>query len=302
MKTYFWDKIQVKTCLLTVVPIIIGGICSALGNWDINQNGFAIKVIFLLIISVMYILLIFHYCKNEANQSKVNKIIESENQAYATIMKSLISLYRTSTEGINAIAKNIAKKGQIDLNIWSYDKACMLICSAIHQTILKVSEQGDDFGVTYVKLIEDDSVEKSIKTVGFANNESTAPKVYDVPRKVDESHGYYDTKLFKKNSSDIVTIDTPERIYQLFEYENKEDKLGKYSQYIAVPVFCNDKKMIGLLQIVSYSDSRLGLDNRQLEKIARKYLITYANLFSMVAKVEKGLLSVPNIKVERRDI
>lgn len=285
MKSYFWDKISVKATILAVFPIIIGGICSALGDWKFDQTAFWIKVILLLLFGIPYVFLIIHYSKNEANMNKTNMILEKENEAFTEIMKSLISVYRNSTEGINIISHNIAKKGTIDLNIWSFDKASMWICSAVHQTISKIAIQGDGFGVTYVKLKENDN--NKIKTVGFHNNTLTAPRVFDKERLIDDEHGYFDTKLFKKADSAICTIDNSQKIFELFEYENREDKNGKYSQYVALPVFCNDKKMIGLLQVVSYRNSMIADDSEKLERIAKRYLVTYANFFAFYQKWKK---------------
>lgn len=302
MKTYFWDKLPFKTTILAIVPLVIGAICSALGDWNFTQQDFIIKFISLIIIGIIYIILLLHYSKNEANMIKVNNVITKENEAFTEIMKSLISIFRSSTEGVNVISKTITKKSKIDLNIWSFDKASMWICTAVHQTISKIAIKGDEFGVSYVKLLEENSNNKKIKTVGFHNNTSSAPKVFDVIREVEDLHGYYDTKLFKKGDSAICTIDNPQKIFELFEYENREDKNGKYSQYIALPVFCNDKKMIGLLQVVSYKDSKIEINNEKLERIAKRYLISYVNFLAFLSKVEKGLLSMPNVDVESREI
>ena len=64
----FLNRPFIKAVLLSVSTLLIGGLCSALGNWNFRGDTFFIfKVIFLLIISIIYIILLAYYSTKETN-------------------------------------------------------------------------------------------------------------------------------------------------------------------------------------------------------------------------------------------
>ena len=61
----------VKALLLGVSTLIIGGICSAMGQRDFqNDTWLPYKIVALIIFSVIYIVLIAYYSTNETNEKK----------------------------------------------------------------------------------------------------------------------------------------------------------------------------------------------------------------------------------------
>ena len=67
----FLNRPFIKAVLLSVSTLLIGGICSALGNWDFRGDTFFIfKVIFLLNISIIYLILLAYYSKHVLAKQK----------------------------------------------------------------------------------------------------------------------------------------------------------------------------------------------------------------------------------------
>lgn len=293
------NKTSVKSIILAVFPIIISILCSLLSNWDVNQPHFILKIASFSIISLLYITLLIYYAKSDSNLKYANDILTKQNNAFRKVATSSANIFNESAKGLNLLSHSIVEESKIDMNIWSFDKAVMGICKGVYELICNISG-GEQFGVTYVKLLESPESTHCVKTVGFYNNSSIPPHVFGKSRCIDDSHGYYDTKLFAKDNPDISIISTPKEIFELFEFENRTEKTGKYSQYIGYPVICNDKTMIGLIQVVSYGNQKIASCPEDLQTIAKKYLSQFAFLSVFLSKVEKGLLSMPNINVRKR--
>ena len=52
---------------------------------------------------------------------------------------------------------------------------------------------------------------------------------------------------------DIINI-------HFFRTSEELEKIKKYKQYVAIPVFCDDQKIVGLLQIACLEDCSLAED------------------------------------------
>lgn len=54
-----------KNIVIQLFAIIIGAVCSSLGNWDKNQSGFSIKSNILIILGIIYILFVIYSIYND---------------------------------------------------------------------------------------------------------------------------------------------------------------------------------------------------------------------------------------------
>lgn len=62
--------------------------------------------------------------------------------------------------------------------------------------------------------------------------------------------------------------------------------------FVGIPVFCDNRKMVGLLEVVGFDDDRLGcLTREEMEEKVNKYLVPYANMLLLVHKMEKALFA-----------
>ena len=294
------NKTSIKTILLSVIPIVISFFSSVVVA-GFTESKFLLAFVFLALFVVFvasYIALLCFYAKTDANLKAANKRLRNENNALKKAVSHSVSMYKKMSEALNSFSKSIIDDGQIDLNIWSFDKNSMWVREAVHELLKNLNGEENAYGVSYVKLIE--KAEKSYAvTVGFANDASTPPHVFGKERDIDEKHAYFDTKVFKSGNPEIVTMDNSDRIYEEFEYENKKDKSKKYSQYIGIPVLCENRKIIGLLQVVSYEGSLIASNNKELREIAKKFFVQFAYFSLLSSKTEKGLISLPSLKVKK---
>ncbi len=293
----FLNKPWIKNLILSVMVIIIGGICSALGGWDFEHDKYIIyKIIVLVIVSIIYITALIYYSVQEVNLNKTNRIVKGQNEAFEAAMSGFISICTQSVTDINSIIHEIISDGVIDLKKWSLDKASLLVCDNIYNLLCRLNGESKEFEVVYVRLIEGEGQENIICMCGFSNRDKKKPSVFAKKRCFEDEHGYYDAMLFKENRDEIIIINGHEQINRKFTYSKRsrdESDLRKYNQYIAIPVFCNNEKMVGLLEIVCFHKTSLADTEDQLRDIASKYLVPYSYFILLLHKLEKGLLAVP---------
>lgn len=292
----FLNKTIVKNVLMSTIVLIIGGICSALGGWNYKGDKyFIIKLIFLIILGVIYIALLAYYSTMEVNLNKVNRLLKSQNNAFENIMIGISSICKQSASDINITIHNITKSGKIDLQIWSFDKASNWVCKEIYKLLCDLHGNSKEFAVGYIRLVEKEP-ENQIYMSAYANKNMQKPTIFGKYRNINDPHAYHDAELFQLNKSDIEIILENDKINEVFNYasnERQRKNRKKYTQYIGIPIFCDDKKMIGLLEIVCLKGTVLADTESELEELAAKYFVPYSYLTLLLHKLEKSLLAVP---------
>ncbi len=98
----------VKALLLGVATLVIGGICSAMGQWNFASDKYLIyKIIALAVVSVLYIVLVAYYSTNETNDRKIASIYAQQNVAFEEVMAGLMNVCKKSADGANKVIKSI---------------------------------------------------------------------------------------------------------------------------------------------------------------------------------------------------
>ncbi len=129
----FLNTPVVKSILLSGITLIIGGICSALGTWDFENDGIIVgKIIGLVVFSVAYVSLLAYYSTQETNLNKISALYERQNQTFEEVMSGLMNVCRRSAGGANKVIKSIVDKSSADLELWSFDEACFWLCKNIY--------------------------------------------------------------------------------------------------------------------------------------------------------------------------
>lgn len=294
----FLNKPQIKNILLAIPGIIIGALCSALGSWENRNTSFWIKVICAIICLIAYIVLLIFYSTNEVNERRIKKILEEQIKAYEEVMIGIDNICKECSSGVNAAIHEILEEGKFKYKIWNFDKACMLTCSQLYALLVQLSGGNKDFAIAYIRLEETEKPETKIRMCGFANQNMHKPSIYGMPRYFnnDDDRNYHDTDLFKSGKSDIEIIIGSDKIDEVFSYTTKQSRKKnkeKYNQYIAIPVFCDDTKMVGLLEIVCLNDAALASTDKELMELASKYFVPYSYLMLLLHKMEKALIAKP---------
>lgn len=296
----------VKNILLGLSVIIIGGICSALGTWDFKNDKYIFLKLFALVIFLVgYVALLAYYATKEVNTNRVIGELQKQNKAFEDAMVGIISICEQSSKNINTIIHEVIDEGKINLHIWSFDIGCRLICEKIYNLLCNLHGSSKDFGISYVRLVEEGDQDEVYMNAYFNQNMSE-PSIHKKRRKIQNKAGYHDLELFQKNKSDIEIVLGNEKIRELFSWETNESRRRsskKYNQFIAIPVFCSKEdggKMVGLLEIVCLNDTELAKTEEEIKEIVSKYFVPYAYLLLLLHKLEKAILAQP--KRERGQI
>lgn len=288
----------VKNLLLSILVLIIGGLCSALGSWDrINDKLFWYKLIALVCFAVAYMVLLIFYGTKEVNNRRVISVLENQNSAYDELLANIISICKETASDITSVIRQIKNSGIIDMETWNFDKACNATCRSVYN-ITKTICGSSDIAVAYVRLDDSESPARKIYLNSFANQTHLRPSIYKKKRIFSEEYpnSYHDVDLFRKGSSEIEIVIGNENIDNIFAYTDKGSHANgkkKYSQYVAIPVFCKDEKMVGLLEIVALNDAKIGLNVNEIREVALKYFVPQSYLFLLLYKLERSLLVKP---------
>lgn len=246
------------------------------------------------VVSVLYIVLVAYYSTNETNDRKIASIYAQQNVAFEEVMAGLMNVCKKSADGANKVIKSIINDKQANLELWCFDEACLWVCQNVYDLLCKIGH-GKDFEVIYDRLDESVKPEIEIYANSYANKDKSRPSVYGKKRSIQDD-SYHDVELFKQNQSDIEVIIGSEEIDKVFGHRTKDKRnknKKKYNQYIAIPVFCNDEKMVGLFEIVCLNKANLGDTEEEVREIISKYFVTYAFVMLVLHKLEKALVAQP---------
>lgn len=296
MKAFFVKPV-VRAVVIALLTTFIGLITSTIGAWDITQPYFIPKLISIIVVIIVYISFTGFYAKNDVNQRRSYEVLQNQLDTFEDLVISIILICETTASDVNKCIHLVNEKHVIDPNIWNYEKACKLVCERIYDNICRLSES-KKYGVAYIRLIEDDNCEDKIEMIAYANQNRHKPTIFKKKRQfknVDLKNAYHDICLFEKAKSDSDIRVGVDEVNSIFAYDSKEKSnknREKYHLYVGIPVFCDNRKMIGLLEVVGLDDTKFKCITRQeVEEVANKFLVPYANIFLLLHKMEKALLA-----------
>lgn len=286
--TSFFNKPLVKAFVLAILAILLSISFAFLGDWSPNQPSFTFKILFWGLCCFLYVTFTIFYATAEANERRLASIRQRQLSTFENLIISIISICETNANDINTCIRVVRDSNIINLNIWSFRKACKLICEHIFDNLCNLGNS-KKYGVSYVQLIED-HLEDSVEMIAYANQNRHRPTVFGKKRSfinIDQKSAYFDLCMFNEAKADNYIAMGVDEVDKIF-VRNRQ----KHHLFIGIPVFCADKKMIGLLEIVGFDDSMLGCTTKEeLEEVANKFLVPYANVFLLLHKMEKALLA-----------
>lgn len=287
----FFKKPPVKTIILTLLTICVSVSVAILGNWAPSQGHFILKIVFFLVCVIADLVTLCIYTRIEVNDHRTAEIQKRQAGTFEDLITSIISICETNATNINNCIHEVNRIQKIDLNIWSFNKACGAICDSIYNNICKLGNS-KKYGVAFVRLIEEGD-ESEVEMVAYANQNRRKPTVFGKKRSfknIDLHSAYHDLCLFYEAKSDIDIVMGVEEVAKVF-VQNK-GTIKKRHLYIGIPVICDNRKMIGLLEIVGMDESMLNCITREeVEEVVSKFLVPYAYMFLLIHKMEKALLA-----------
>lgn len=287
----------IKACIIAILTTLISIFVSALGNWSREQDFFWPKVVGFAVVTIAYVFLIGWYAVVEVNTRRTVEELQNRVNAFRQLIVSIITICETNATDINTCLHRLYQENTIDRELWNFRKSSKVLCEQVYNNVRNLGGS-DNYAVAYVMLDESDPDEDKVQMIAYSNQAKHTPTIYGKLRQfknVSLNNAYHDLRLFSNASSDNDIRMGIEEVAAVFAYESPEraaQNREKYHLYIGIPVVCDNRKMIGLLEIMGLDDTFLGcINKKELEDITNKFLVPYAHIFLLLHKMEKALLA-----------
>ena len=287
----FLVRTPVKTAILLILTTFVSVSIGMLGSWSKNQECFGLKIFLFVLSVVLYLSFSIFYAVNDSNERRLLSELRTQIKEYEQLLTHILYICKDNSTSINDVIHKANEEKKLDTEIWNFDKASMAVCKCIHNFI-NTAKNITDFDVAYVRLNEEK--DSCVYMNAYANQNNARPTIFNVERyfkNIDEKNIYYDLKLFHKNSADIVVL-IGQEVYDKFCHIGIiSDIVNKNKQYVAIPVFCKDQKMIGLLEVTCHIENGLGINKSEVVEFSTKYLVPFAHLLLVLHKMEKAIVA-----------
>lgn len=264
-----------KNIVIQLFAIIIGAVCSSLGNWDKNQSGFSIKSNILIIFGIIYILFVIYSIYNDekidSNIKKYVSNIEMLNEIYENVQTSIVCINHAIIKELEKVQKNIYK---VNIDTAGIEYSINRLCNELYNTIAKFDK--GSFCVSYSKRID----QKFIMNIGYAGDNNIFHKNI-VKRNIDIDN-HLDSKIMKVNNKDIFIYCQKEDINKLFTYGKGYE--NRYNMYFAIPVYINDE-IQGLFQITYFSENTLFNEKENIDFLINKIFPQYISITLLINEI-----------------
>lgn len=304
-KRKFYQKLWFKNTVLITVPFTIsvaGIILSFFPNLSNTIKTIIAFVIFLLLLFLgFFVIYTSHeeeniYKKYEEslfeteNLTKIIAHLENDCNTYKFIITTLSEMSETWSRNLNSFVDNVLRQNKISNRAWDKIKYFDSICLQCKNMILQYCDNKDitKVSVSFVSCWENGNREKIIHMISHSNTESARPNACKKEEKLSQSKYYY-AELIKEEYSDIDVAVNNEEIRKRFNKITSHTDLSKYTQYIAIPVYCTSHRLLGIFQIVTKYNYIIESDRVTLIKFATENVLPYSNLIVLVDKINKGL-------------
>jgi len=198
-------------------------------------------------------------------------------------------------KNINSFANTVLIKQRISDKSWDRIKYFDTICLQCKNMIKQYCNNNDNSKISVGFVIcKEINGEKIVHMISHSNPESTRPNACKKEEKLSESI-YHHADLIRENNSDIEVAINNDEVQRIFKKITKNTDLSKYTQYIAIPVYCTSNKLLGIFQIVTKYDYIIEKDKIALLKFTEENILPFSNLIVLVDKINKGLYLNPGI-------
>ena len=280
--TYEIKFLMLKNIIIQLFAIIIGALCSSLGDWNNTQPGFEIKFTAIIVVAIAYIIfVILSVIKdeklNKQNESILKKVQELNN-IYESVMQSVAHVNLYVARDLVKTKKQI-KKGYITIE--AVERVAFLLCHELQQIIAQYDTA--DFCVSYSKKID----KQSIRTIAYARgNNYGIPSEFGRTRKINQDE-HMDSKIMKTKPGSMILLYNQEEIYNNFHFFNGRDR--QYQRYLAIPVY-NENEIQGIFQIIYYTESTLLNDKDVIGVFSTRILPQYVSISIMINELYELML------------
>lgn len=312
MKEHFYQKTWFKNTILILIPSaisVIGVIISAVTN-SIVKMIFIFVAIFLMGILIAFIIYfgnfedkIFQELQAEKNRnfSLTNILAHMEND-YKTVtseVSTFSAMFEKWAGMINSFASNIKENGYVSDKAWNKVKIIDAICISTKNIIQQYCNNFDNTNISvgYISYIQDQSGEEWVHMISHSSPMSIRPNACKNEVKLSQCIYHY-ADLIRDKFSDVEIAMNNEEILRIFKKVSLTSDLSKYTQYIAIPLYCKSGKLLGIFQIVTKYGYIIENDRDKMRQFATDIIIPFSNLIVLTDKIYKGLYTNP-IKINK---
>lgn len=293
----FFNHTVVKLFSLTGLPMIFSFVTSWYFSGSTNNYPIVKWIAFGL--GVLVFVSLWYYGKQEAKQKKAHvqseeleKQLDERNKQISLLeghMAALGDACSTASEltasCANELYQSVKKlRGHSEIQDWPLVRGtCDQICLTLYELVRKLAYCGDHFSVNFI-FKKTQNGKTGFTMLSRKAYKASPPKLFNDFAPESEVMNYHYKHLFDLSPSRPDFLFTQEEISAVFK---KTDNV-KYSQYIGIPISCAGNRMVALLQIVAYDDSKLADTREDFEKLYDKYFCMFSNLALLTDKVENA--------------
>ena len=310
MKQKFYQRTWFKNTILITIPTIIStiGVIISLKNdiSEIAKNTLMITIALLMFILLFAVIFFsgqddkiyeeYKKLKEEIEKIKVvTAYFETEYKTSCSIITTFSILFEDWSKNIYNFAKQVLDKKIISDTAWDRIKYYDTVCLQCKNMILRYCNITDisKISVGLILCSEDENGDKYIEMVSHSDSQSVRPNAYKHKERLIDSKYHY-AELIKEAYSGIEALVNNEEILRVFKMTNIHTDLSRYTQYIAIPIYCANNKLLGIFQVDTKYNCIIEEDRSELIKFANEKIIPYSNLIVLIDKINKGLYILPD--------
>lgn len=245
-------------------------------DYSWNQWEFYTSIWYIILTAIIYGFLAFLIFSSDKYLKIIYKEFDYYKEAIAkqasvnsVIANLLYGLNNYITEKDDAIPTDEGIK-----NCYNYQKAAQLVCQEIYDIIKNVTDE-DSHQVNLFKRFKRDDGSEFIQMIAFANKESVHPASWGSTYELNTNSKkkYYHQKIFDDNISMLYKLKNNAEIINAFKLNKKrEEREWNLQQYIGIPIFCNEQRVVSLLQIDTDVPNLFGETYDDITKFCRMFL------------------------------
>lgn len=297
-----WFKNTLFISISTAISVI--GILISIFSGSIKNVLICISIVLLFI----QIYAIIRYGNEEDKIYKQLQESELKNNSLTAILAHMENDYKTVTSEvsafsemaekwasqINSFANNIKQYGSVSDKAWNKVKIIDSICIYTRSVIQQYCNNFDNSNISvgYISYNKDINGEEWIHMICHSNPMSIRPNACRSKVKLSDCHYHY-ADLIREKLSDIEIAMNNEEILRIFNKVSISSDLGKYTQYIAIPLYCKSGNLLGVFQIVTKNGYIIENDRIKIQQFVTDTIIPFSNLIVLTDKIYKGLYISP---------
>lgn len=302
-----------RNTILIAIPAIISLVGIVISLVTPSDTIKYILIAIMALLTAIVIIFATIFSKQDEKLFKELERVKGENDSLTAILANMENHIKTQkftittftellekwAKNINSFSNTVSAKKQVSNKNWDKIKYFDAICVQCRNMLEQHCNNYDNskISVGFVSYKEDADGGKYVHMVAHSNPESTRPNACKKEEKLSDCTYHYAT-LIKDQYSGIEVAVNNEEILRIFNNISKNTDLTRYSQYIAIPVYCTSNKLLGIFQVVTKYDYIIESDRVALLKFAEEYIIPYSNLIVLADKINKGLYINPGVILE----